>query len=88
MLIKCSGKYIEIYFSFKITFLSCGTGRSPRCWRPQLGDGTQCSFLFIFASFLMFFKDCGLLARLSQRAVLLTLRNFILGVFLIPGIRF
>ena len=21
MLIKCSGKYIEIYFSFKITFL-------------------------------------------------------------------
>ena len=23
----------------------CGTGRSPRCWRPQLGDRTQCSLL-------------------------------------------
>ena len=36
----------------------------------------------------MFFKDCGLLARLSQRAVLLTPRNLFLGVFLIQGIRF
>ena len=29
------------------------------------------------STFLMFFKDCGLLARLSRRAVLLTPRNFI-----------
>ena len=32
---------------------------------------------FFFATFLMFFKDCGLLARLSRRAVLLTPCNFI-----------
>ena len=37
----------------------------------------------------MFFKDCGLLARLSQKAVLLIPRKFFLGgVFLILGIRF
>ena len=24
------------------TSVSCGTGRSPRCWRSQLGDRTQC----------------------------------------------
>ena len=60
----------------------------PRCWRPQLGDRIQCSLLFISATFLMFFKDCDLLARLSQRAVLLTPRNLFLGVFLITGIRF
>ena len=42
----------------------------------------------VFATFLMFFKDCGLLARLLQRAVLLTPRNLFLGAFLIPGIRF
>ena len=43
---------------------------------------------FIFATFLMFFKDCSLLACLSQRAVLLTPRDLFLGAFLIPGIRF
>ena len=70
--------YVPIVFEeSQLLFLSCRTGRSPRCWRPQLGNRTHCSLLFIFATFLMFFKDCGLLACLSRRAVLLTPRNFI-----------
>ena len=36
------------------TSVSCGTGRSPRCWRPQLGDRTQCS-LFLFSRHFFFF---------------------------------
>ena len=81
--------YVPIVFEeSQLLFLSCGTGRSPRCWRPQLGDGTHCSLLFILATFLMFFKDCGLLALFFAAAVLLSPRNLFLGVFLIPGIRF
>ena len=46
------------------------------------------SFFFIFATFLLFFKECGLLARLSRRAVLLTPRNYFWALLLIPGICF
>ena len=74
--------FVPIVFEeSQLLFLSCRTGRSPRCWRPQLGNRTQCSLLFIFATFLMFFKDCGLLVRLSRRSVLLTPRNFILWAY-------
>ena len=52
-----------------------------RCWRPQLGDRTQCSLLFIFATFRMFLKDCGPLVRFLLRATLLTPRNFFWALF-------
>ena len=77
--ISGAGAVPIVFEESQLLFLSCETGRSPRCWRPQLGDRTQCSLFFIFATFLMFFKDCGLLARFSRRAVLLTPRNFIFG---------
>ena len=35
MLYKCSGKYIDIYFSFKITFLCKSHGEDAECFIGQ-----------------------------------------------------
>ena len=63
----------------------CGTGRSPRCWRQQLGGRTQFLPLFILRIFLMCLKGCGPLVRLSRRATSLIPRKLFWGRFFISG---